>query len=192
MQNEDMLDSNQFGMSEEHPSASPRVVQLRSEVAAASSASKKVSSLRGEAEAARKVTSAEPQSLAPGGPEPVAAADEPSGVFAGVTHLARQLTGMLLGAVKPMEVTLSPEILTALIALDDRLAEVLKDGDIRLVSSAWVLAQDPESFRMPHRQALEAMEKRGVSPSPLLSPQEAEALLRRGQRSLGVLSQYVG
>jgi hypothetical protein len=43
---------------------------------------------------------------------------------------------------------------------------------------------------MPHRQELEAMEKSGVTPSPLLSPQEAEALLRRGQRAVGVLSQY--
>ena len=67
---------------------------------------------------------------------------------------------------------------------------MLGSGDIRLVRSAWVLAQDPESFRMPHRQALEAMEKSGVSPSPLLSPQEAEALLRRGDRGVGVLSQY--
>ena len=78
----------------------------------------------------------------------------------------------------------------ALTALDDRLALVLRSEDIRLVRNAWVLAQDPESFRMPHRQALEAMEKRGVSPSPLLSGQEAEALLRRGERAVGVLSQY--
>ena len=83
---------------------------------------------------------------------------------------------------------LATEILVALTALDDRLALVLGSGDIRLVRSAWVLAQDPKSFLMPHRQALEAMEKSGVSPSPLLSPQEAKALLRRGQRGVGVLS----
>lgn len=87
------------------------------------------------------------------------------------------------------EALLSPEILTVLTALDDRLALVLRNGDIRLVRSAWLLVQDPESFRMPHRQALEAMEKSGVSPSPLLSPQEAEALLRCGQRGVGALSQ---
>ena len=84
---------------------------------------------------------------------------------------------------------LATEILVALTALDDRLALVLGSGDIRLVRSAWVLAQDPHSFRMPHRQALEAMERSGVSPSPLFSPQEAEALLRCGQRGVGVLSQ---
>ena len=87
-------------------------------------------------------------------------------------------------------VSLTPELLAALTVLDDRLALVLRRGDIRLVRSAWVLTQDPSSFRMPHRQALEAMEQSGVSPSPLLSPQEAEALLRRGQRAVGVLSQY--
>ena len=85
----------------------------------------------------------------------------------------------------------SPEIVTALTTLDDRLAEVLRKGDIRLVRSAWVLKQDRDSFRMPHRQELEKMEKDGESPSPLLSTKEAEALLRRGQRAAGVLSQYV-
>ena len=95
-----------------------------------------------------------------------------------------------LGGFTAREALFSPEILTVLTALDDRLALVLRNGDIRLVHSAWVLVQDPESFRMPHRQALEAMEKSGVSPSPLLSPQEAEALLRCGQRGVGALSQY--
>ena len=101
---------------------------------------------------------------------------------------------MLKSVMMParQESPLSSEILVALTALDDRLALVLRNGDIRLVRSAWVLAQlaqDPTSFRMPHRQALEAMERSGVSPSPLFSPQEAEALLRCGQRGVGVLSQ---
>ena len=100
-----------------------------------------------------------------------------------------QLTGMRLFVPARQEWLLS-EILIALTVLDDRLAAVLRSGDIRLVRSAWVLAQDPHSFRMLHRQALEALEKSGVSPSPLLSPQEAEELLRRGHRGVGVLSQY--
>ena len=81
----------------------------------------------------------------------------------------------------------------ALASLDVRLAAVLRSGDIRLARSAWVLAQDPHSFRMPHRQALEALEKSGAFRSgegPLLSPQEAEELLSRGHRGIGVLSQY--
>jgi hypothetical protein len=104
----------------------------------------------------------------------------------------QQLSGMLHSVVLParQESPLSSEICAALTSLDDRLAAVLRSGDIRLARSAWVLAQDPHSFRMPHRQALEALEKSGVSPSPLLSPQEAEELLRRGHRGAGVLSQY--
>ena len=79
---------------------------------------------------------------------------------------------------------LSPEIVMALAALDDRLVVVLSRGDIRLVRSSWLLAQPP-GFRVPHRQALE---RSGVSPSPLLSSKEAEELLRRGKRGVGVLS----
>ena len=72
----------------------------------------------------------------------------------------------------------------ALAALDDRLVVVLSRGDIRLVRSSWLLAQPP-GFSVPHRQALE---RSGVSPSPLLSSEEAEELLRRGKRGVGVLS----
>ena len=103
-----------------------------------------------------------------------------------ISSLGDRLSGM-----PRRDASLSPEVLAALSALDDRLAFVFGRGDIRLVRSAWVLVQDPTGFCIPHRQALEAMEKSGVSPSPLLSPQEAEALLRRGQRCVGVLSQYV-
>jgi hypothetical protein len=127
-----------------------------------------------------------------------AAADQPNSAastesgFPGFTAmLGQQLSSMLQSTLMlAKKAPLSPEILTALTALDDRLALVLRNGDIRLMRSAWVLAQDPTDFRIPHRQALEAMEKSGVSPSPLLSPHEAEALLRRGQRCVGVLSQY--
>ena len=99
--------------------------------------------------------------------------------------------------------TLAPEVHSVLTTLDDRLAEAL-DVDhrlaealdapllhaatpIRLVRSSWLLVQAP-GFIMPHRQKLEALERSGVSPSPLLSREEAKELLRRGQRGVGVLS----
>ena len=71
-------------------------------------------------------------------------------------------------------------------ALDKRLMEVLGRRAIRLVSSDWVLAQ-PEGFRMLRRQELEGFERNG-SGSPLLSDQEAVALLMRGDRSVGALT----
>jgi hypothetical protein len=46
----------------------------------------------------------------------------------------------------------------------------------------------PANFKMPNRQALEELEKSGASPSPLLSPQEAAALVERGDRSIGTLT----
>jgi len=46
----------------------------------------------------------------------------------------------------------------------------------------------PVNFKMPNRQALEEIERSGVSPSPLLSPQEAAALVKRGDRSIGALT----
>ena len=82
---------------------------------------------------------------------------------------------------------LSPELLAALTALDDPLVEVLGRGDIRLVRTAWALAQ-PADYVMPRRQELESLERSGASPSPLLSPEEAVAVIRRGTRSAGVLS----
>lgn len=69
--------------------------------------------------------------------------------------------------------------------LDDKLIGVLAKGDIRLVRSAWLLAQ-PDGFRMPHRQMLEDLD--GVSPSPLMLPEEAVELVRRGDRSAGALT----
>ena len=75
----------------------------------------------------------------------------------------------------------------ALTSLDDRLIEVLGNGDIRLVRSEWLLAQ-PDVFLMVNRQALEEFELRGVSPSPLLHPDEAAEDVRRGNRSVGALT----
>jgi hypothetical protein len=117
--------------------ASSRVEQLRSEVGAATSPSKKVRALRDNVESSRDEF-------------PVA-------------------------------------LLAALTALDDELVEVLGRGDIRLVRTAWVLDQ-PAEYVMPRRQELERLERSGASPSPLLSPEEAVALVRRGTRSAGVLS----
>lgn len=106
-----------------------------------------------------------------------------------------------------------PEVRAALSELDDGLVAVLKQGAIRLVRAAWLLAQ-PDEFRMVRRQKLEEIEQeieqrqspgqqaqRQQSPgqqaqlqqvalrhSPLLSPDEAVTLIRRGDRSVGVLS----
>ena len=79
---------------------------------------------------------------------------------------------------------LPAEVLSVLTKLDDRLVEALKRGDVCLVRSAWLLEQPP-GFRMPMRQDLEKFD---VSPSPLLDPEEAVALVRRGDRSAGILS----
>ena len=64
----------------------------------------------------------------------------------------------------------------------------LEAGDIRLVRSSWLLTL-PEDYRIQRRQDLEALERSGTSPSPpLLSPKEAVALIRKGDRSAGSLS----
>ena len=75
----------------------------------------------------------------------------------------------------------------ALTELDKIVIHVLMCGAIRLICVKWLLMQ-PDNFKMPNRQELEALEKSGASPSPLLSPQEAAALVRRGDRSIGALT----
>lgn len=75
----------------------------------------------------------------------------------------------------------------ALTSLDDRLIEALELADIRFVRAAWLLSR-PSGYRMVRRQDLEALEASGASPSPLLSPQEAAALVRKGTRSAGALT----
>lgn len=82
---------------------------------------------------------------------------------------------------------LPDEVKTSLSKLDDALVNALKRGEIRLVRAEWLLAQ-PADYRMQYRQELEAIEQRGVSPSPLLAPDEAVALMRRGTRSIGALT----
>ena len=54
---------------------------------------------------------------------------------------------------------LSLEYHDSLTALDDALVEVLAAGDVRLVRSAWLLAQ-PAGYRIVQRQDLEALEAR--------------------------------
>ena len=89
---------------------------------------------------------------------------------------------------EPLVASVLPtEVLSTLTRIDDRLVEVLARGDIRLVRVAW-LHQQAEDFIMPYRQQLEAMESAGASPSPLLSPEEAVELIRRGDRSVGALT----
>ena len=63
---------------------------------------------------------------------------------------------------------------------------MLEEGSITLVRSTWLLGQ-PEHYRIVRRQDLEALEQTsGVS--PLLTPEEAVALVRKGNRGAGVLS----
>ena len=66
----------------------------------------------------------------------------------------------------------------ALTELDKIVIDVLLRGAIRLLCVKWLLMQ-PANFKMPNRQKLEEIERSGVLPSPLLSPQEAAALARR-------------
>ena len=73
-------------------------------------------------------------------------------------------------------------------ALDNRLLAVLGTGAIRLVRVEWLQSQ-PDGFRMPYRQQLEELELRGASPTPLLSPEEAVQLIRRGDRSAAAVTQ---
>ena len=75
------------------------------------------------------------------------------------------------------------EIYTALTKLDDGFVEALQAGDIRLVRSEWFLAL-PDGDRIKRRQDLEAL----APASPLLTPDEAVALLRQGNRGVGSLT----
>ena len=70
--------------------------------------------------------------------------------------------------------------------LDHRLAVALQRGKIRLIRSSWLLLLPPGS-RIQFRQELEALEASGEA-SPLLSPDEAVALLAEGNRSVAALT----
>jgi hypothetical protein len=82
---------------------------------------------------------------------------------------------------------LPPKLHQALSELDAILINVLLSEAIRLLRVEWLMKQ-LDNFKMPNRQALEELEKSGVSPSPLLSGEEAAALVRRGDRSIGALT----
>ena len=68
--------------------------------------------------------------------------------------------------------------------MDESLITVLSRGSIRLVRAAW-LCEQPDGFCMKRRQDLELLE---AATSPLLSPEEAVALVRRGTRAVCALS----
>ena len=80
--------------------------------------------------------------------------------------------------------TSASSIVDKCLQLDEGLAAAFIRGDIRLLRRAWVL-EAPE--HLPYRQVLEERERRGES--PLLSPEEAAALLARGDRNIGALTQ---
>ena len=77
-------------------------------------------------------------------------------------------------------------MLQALSRLDDRLVEVLRSGDLRILRSAW-LSQQPDTYRLQGRQELEKLDGQGAS-SALLSPGEAVALVQQCDRSVGALT----
>ncbi|KOO27955.1 hypothetical protein Ctob_003240, partial [Chrysochromulina tobinii] len=82
-----------------------------------------------------------------------------------------------------------PEMIRVLSGLDDRLAEALRAGDIKLLRVSWLrrlrrLRRQPDGRRLKRRQELEALK----AESPFLSAEEAVALLRRGNRGVGALT----
>jgi hypothetical protein len=80
---------------------------------------------------------------------------------------------------------LDKEVKARLLELDDSLHLALKQGDIRLVRVAW-LQQRPDTYRIQCRQELEALDN--VSPSPLMTSQEAVDLICSGGRAVGALT----
>ncbi|KOO28104.1 hypothetical protein Ctob_010045, partial [Chrysochromulina tobinii] len=83
-----------------------------------------------------------------------------------------------------------PEIIRVLSGLDDRLADALRAGDIKLLSVSWLrrLRRQPNKRRLKRRQELEALFLASGKKSPFLSAEEAIALLRRGNRGVGALT----
>ena len=67
---------------------------------------------------------------------------------------------------------------------EEQLVPVLQRGDIRLLRPSWLL--HPSIKRITWRQELEALERQGES--PLLSPAEAVALIKQGNRCVGALT----
>ena len=71
--------------------------------------------------------------------------------------------------------------------LDERLVTVLTNEDIRLLRVEWLLAQR-EDYKIQRRQELEKLERDDRGLSPLLTGEEAAALIRNGAREVGALS----
>jgi hypothetical protein len=83
----------------------------------------------------------------------------------------------------------SEEMIRVLSGLDDRLADALLAGDIKLLRVSWLrrlrgLLRQPDWRSLRRRQELEALR----AESPFLSAEEAVALLRRGTRGVGALT----
>ena len=84
------------------------------------------------------------------------------------------------------------DVIGVLSRLDDRLVERLEEGVMKLVRSSYM--KQPFVLRIQRRQELEELQDRlvdegaAVEKLPLLTPQEAVALIRRGNRSVGALT----
>ena len=105
----------------------------------------------------------------------------PKGDIIGALH--RKLSNG--GAPPVVRPQYASEELQVLSGLDERLVDVLRSGDIRLVRSSWAI--DPSVTRIIRRQGLEELERRGVA-SPLLTKEEAVSLIQRCERCVGALS----
>ena len=79
------------------------------------------------------------------------------------------------------------EVMEELREIDNRLVEALQREDIRLLRTEWLLSR-PAGYILQNRQELEALERDGTEPAPLLSADEAFALIHRADRSVAVLS----
>ena len=74
----------------------------------------------------------------------------------------------------------------ALSNLDAKLIDALKAGYVRLLRSTWLL-QQPTTYQLQWRQKLEQLDGLGMN-SALLTPEEAVALVRCCNRSVGALT----
>ena len=73
--------------------------------------------------------------------------------------------------------------------MDEDVADTIKSGAVGVVSVHWLLRERPGDMRrMLRRQDLERLEREGASPSPLLTADEAIALINEGNRSVAVLT----
>jgi hypothetical protein len=90
-----------------------------------------------------------------------------------------------LPATRPAPDTSVASVVNALTSVDSRLIEVLSKGQIKLVSTAWLLLQ-PDGQPWKRRQDLEALEQSGER--PLLTAEDAVAALQAANRAIAVIS----